>query len=162
MRGWAALGLCLGLAAAGQAQIQSFTVTPGALSFTAIDPDTGGPAPQSSTLEVRFRGFPTRYWTLHVQADSAALENCGAIPASAVQVRCESASFSGSGPGNAACNSAAIPLSATPQLLVQGRQGNQANTITVNLRVAFADQWQYPAALAPACTISLRYTVDIP
>lgn len=162
MRSMAALGLMLGLAAASPAQIQSFTVTPGALSFTAVDPDTGGPAPQSSQAVVRFSGSPSRYWTMSVQAEAASLENCGGVPASAIEVRCQSATLVGAGPGNAACNSSAIPLSTTPQVVAQGRQGTQTNTLTVALQVSFADRWSYPATEAAACSIQLRYTVDIP
>lgn len=162
MRSMAALGLWLGLAVASPAQIHSFTVTPGALSFTAVDPDTGGPAPQTSQAVARFRGSPSRYWTMSVQAETASLENCGGIPVSAIEVLCQSATLVGAGPGNAVCNSSAIPLSSTPQVVAQGRQGTQVSTVTVNLQVSFADRWRYPAAVSPACSVSLRYTVDIP
>jgi hypothetical protein len=161
MRSMVALGLWLGLAVASPAQIQSFTVTPGALSFTALDPDTGGPAPQTSQAVVRFRGSPSRDWTISVQAETASLENCG-IPASAIEVLCQSATLAGTGPGNAVCNSSAIPLSSMPQVVAQGRQGAQVSTVTVNLQVSFADRWRYAAAVSPACLVSLRYTVDIP
>ena len=162
MRGMMTLGLWLGLAVTAPAQIQSFTVTPGALSFTALNPDTGGPAPQASTVVVVFNGRPSGSWVLYVQAESANLENCGTVPVSAVEVRCVTASLAGNGPGNAACNSSALSLSSSPQMVAQGRQGNRLSTMTVGLQLGFADQWRYRAALSPACSVFLRYTVDIP
>lgn len=162
MRSMVALGLWLGLAVAAPAQIHSFTVTPGALSFAALDPDAGGPAPQTSQAVARFSGSPSRDWTMSVQAETASLENCGHIPASALEVRCETATLVGTGPVNAVCNSSVVPVSTSPQIVAQGRQGNHANTLTVQLQVSFADRWRYRAAVSPACSVSLRYTVDIP
>ncbi len=163
MRALAALGLWLGFAAAGLAQIQSFTVTPGALSFVALDPDTGGPAPQSSEVAARFQGRLFQPWTLYAQAETPSLESCGQVPASALRLRCQSATITSFlNLGSAACNSGEIPLSTTPQIVAQGSQGLFVNRLTVNVRLAFADRWAYPAALAPSCTVSLRYTVDVP
>jgi hypothetical protein len=158
----AAPGILLWLVTAGQGQIHSFTVTPSTLSFVATDPDNGGPAPQSSVAGVLFRGSPSRYWTLHVQAESGSLNNCGGIPASALVLRCLSARFSGAGPGNASCNASPVQLSTAPQLVAQGRQGTLLNRLTVEMQVSFVDSWRYPGAQAHACTVSLRYIVDIP
>lgn len=163
MRGVAALGMWLGFAAAGQAQIQSFTVSPGALSFMAVDPDTGGPAPQTSTVAAQFQGGLFRPWMLYAQVESPSLESCGQVPASALRLTCQSATITSFlNLGSAACNSAVLPLSTTPQIVAQGNQGIFINRLTVNVRLAFTDQWRYPAALAPACSVSVRYTVDIP
>lgn len=163
MRSMVALGLWLGLAVASPAQINSFTVTPGALSFMAVDPDTGGPAPQASLAYVTFRATWFQPWRLYVQAEMPSLESCGAVPVSALQVRCQSATITGFlNLGSAACNSATIPLSTSPQLVAQGTQGIFNNQISANLQVGFADRWRYPAAVSPACSVSLRYTVDIP
>ena len=150
---------CLG--AAGQTDITSFTVTPTALNFAAIDPDTGGPAAQSSTVVIRFSGAFFRPWTLYVQSESPTLSNCGSIPASALVVRCASASING-WLGSASCNASSIPVSTTPATLAAGNQGIFSTPITVNLQVSFADSWRYRAALLPACTVSLRYTADLP
>ncbi len=150
---------CLGVA--GQTDITSFTVTPTALNFTATDPDTGGPAAQSSTAVIRFSGALFRPWTLYVQAEGPTLTNCGSIPASALILRCSTASING-WLDSASCNASSIPLSTTPATLAAGNQGIFSTAITVNLQVSFADSWRYRAALAPACTVSLRYTADLP
>lgn len=147
----------------GQTDIRTFTLTPMTLSFTAVDPDTGGPAPQSSTATVTWQGAWFRPWTLYVQAESSSLTNCGFIPASAVVARCTSATITGFwGLGSASCNSATIPVSTSPAVVASGTQGAFNNTVTVNVQTSFADSWRYRAVLAPACTVSLRYTVDAP
>ncbi|MBE7542437.1 MAG: hypothetical protein M9913_13730 [Bryobacteraceae bacterium] len=163
LRRVAALVLLWGMAVASPAQIHSFTVTPGALSFTALDPDAGGPVPQVSLAYVDFRANLFQAWRLYVQAEMPLLENCATVPVSALQVRCQSATITGFlNLGSAACNSATIPLSTSPQLVAQGNQGIFNNQISANLQVGFADRWRYAAAVSPACSVSLRYTVDIP
>lgn len=152
------LACCLGATAA---DITSFLVTPAAMNFAAIDPDTGGPAAQSSTVSIRFTGSFFGAWTLSVQSEGPVLINCGTIPASAVAVRCVSATIDGWF-GGASCNGSPIPVSTSPAILATGGEGIFSSNITVNLQVSFADSWRYRAALAPACTVSLRYTADLP
>ncbi len=152
---------CLG--AMGQTNVTSFTVTPTALNFAAIDPDTGGPAAQSSTAVARLTSAWLRPWNLYVQSETPTLTNCGSIPASALIVRCQTATITSLfNLGSATCNSSSIPVSTTQATVAGGTQGIFGNTITVNFQVSFADSWRYRAALAPACTVSLRYTVDAP
>ncbi|MBA3973036.1 MAG: hypothetical protein C0504_02320 [Candidatus Solibacter sp.] len=150
---------CLG--AYGQTGITSFTVTPSALSFTAADPDTGGPAAQSSTAVIRFNGAFFRPWTLYVQSEGPTLTNCGSIPASALVLRCTSESGKGF-LGSTSCNASPIPLSTTSATHAAGNQGIFNSAITANLQVTFAGTWRYRAALAPACTASIRNTADLP
>jgi hypothetical protein len=149
------------LGAMGQTNITSFTVTPMALNFAVIDPDTGGPAAQSSTAVTRISGAFFGAWYLYVQSETPTLTNCGSIPASALIVRCQTASVNGF-LGSATCNAAAIPVSTTQATVASGNVGIFSTAITVNFQVSFADSWRYRAALAPACTVSLRYTVNAP
>ena len=147
--------------AMGQTNVTSFTVTPTALNFAAIDPDTGGPAAQPSTAVARISGAWFGAWYFYVQSETPTLTNCGSIPASALIVRCQTASINGF-LSNASCNSSSIPLSTTQATMASGNVGIFSSTITVNFQVSFADRWRYRAALAPACTVSLRYTVNAP
>jgi hypothetical protein len=150
---------CLG--AMGQTNVSSLTVTPATLNFTAIDPDTGGPAAQASTAVARISGAWFGAWYLYVQSETPTLTNCGSIPASALVVRCQTASING-WLSNASCNSSSIPVSTTQATMASGNVGIFSTMITVNFQVSFADSWRYRAALAPACTVSLRYTVNAP
>jgi len=150
---------CLG--AMGQTNVSSLTVTPTTLNFTAIDPDTGGPAAQSTTAVTRISGSWFGAWYLYVQSETPTLTNCGSIPASALVVRCQTASING-WLSNASCNSSSIPVSTTQATMASGNVGILSSAITVNFQVSFADSWRYRAALAPACTVSLRYTVNAP
>lgn len=153
---------CLG--AMGQTNVTSFTVTPAALNFAAIDPDTGGPAVQSSTALTRLTNTGVqRPWTLYVESDTATLAGCTHIPASALVVTCTIATLdSNNMSGKAYCKSSPVQVSTTRSVIAYGTQGNRDVTITAGFQVAFTDSWRYRAALSPACTVSLRYTMDAP
>ncbi len=162
---WAALVSFAGcIGAMGQTNVTSFTVTPTALSFAAIDPDAGGPAAQSSTAVTRLTNTGVlRPWTLYVESETATLAGCAHIPASALVVTCTTATAdSSNSSGKAYCNSSPVPVSTSRSVIANGAQGNRDVTITVGFQVSFADSWRYQAVLAPACTVSLRYTVDAP
>lgn len=160
----AALLLLLQAPGAAQTRIAQFVITPTQLSFTAIDPDQGGPAPQSTAATFRLLGPNVQSpWTLYVESESASMSGCGSIPASALKVTCTSASHdSGNNSGKAYCAASPVAVSTSRAVAAYGNQGNRDHNVRVDLQVTMADSWRYQAALSPSCTISLRYTVDAP
>jgi hypothetical protein len=154
--------LTVAVTAWGQSDLRWFTVTPTSLSFTAADPDAGGVPAASSTAQWRTRlASPARTWTLSVQALSPTLQNCSNIPVSALRLTCTSA-FINDPKGSAACVAGAVPLSTTPRALASGQQGTGNDTTTITFSAFFTDSWKYSAAQAPACTVNLTYTIDVP
>jgi hypothetical protein len=160
----AAVLLALAAALAAQTRIAQFAVTPAAMSFQATDPDLGGPAAQTATVVFRLENTQVqRPWTLYVQAESASMSGCSSIPASALTATCTSATHdSGNNSGKTYCTAAPIPISTSRAVVAYGNQGNRDHNAWVGIAVSMADSWRYQAALSPACTISLRYTLDAP
>jgi hypothetical protein len=160
----AAVLLAMTAAVAAQTRITQFTVTPATMSFQATDPDQGGPAPQNSTVVWRLENTAVqRPWTLYVQAESASMSGCSSIPASALTAACTSATHdSGNNSAKMYCTAAPIPISTSRAVVAYGNQGNRDHNALVGIAVSMADSWRYQAALSPACTISLRYTLDAP
>lgn len=140
--------------------VGTVTASPATIGFQASDPDlvaVAGSAPATITWNVT-GGSSGRNWTLTVQADAASFLGCGQLPVSAATVACSSASVSGGG-GSGTC-SAAFPLSAGPQQVAGGLQGNGNRTYTVTINFSLADSWRYVAA--PSCALTLTYIVTAP
>ena len=147
-----------------QTMITQYFVTPTALAFSATGPDQGGPAPQQASITVRLeRTQVHRSWTLYVESETASLSGCNSIPASALTASCTSATHdSDNNSAKAYCTASPVPVSTTRAVVAYGYQGNRDHNLSVNLQISMADSWRYQAALSPACTISLRYTMDAP
>lgn len=147
-----------------QTRITQYFVTPAALAFSATDPDEGGPAPQQVSITVRLEHTQVqRSWTLYVESETDSLSGCGYIPASALTAACTSATHdSGNNSAKAYCTSAPVPVSTTRAVVAYGNQGNRDHNLAVNLKISMADSWRYQAAVSPACTTSLRYTMVAP
>lgn len=150
--------------AAAQTRIAQFSLTPTALSFAAADPDQGGPAPQLVSIAIRLeRTAVQRPWTLYVESETEAMAGCGSIPASALTAACSSANHdSGNNSGKAYCAASPVQVSTSRAVVAYGNQGNRDHNLWITLQISMADSWRYQAALSPACTISLRYTLDAP
>jgi hypothetical protein len=140
-----------------QTDVRWLTVSPSALNFTSADPSTGL-ASASSTVTWRLRFANTaRPWQLRVHSLRPDVTNCGKVPLSAFRVSCSSLTV-GKG-GNGVCG-APVSLSVYPQIIASGSQGNHNYNSTAVLQVLFLDSWTYPAALSPACSLILTYTLE--
>ena len=142
------------------ATLGAVSATPGTIGFQAVNPDAGivpGSSPGSLTWML-FAGSRLENWTLSVQAGSNAFVGCPAIPTSAIQVNCASASVSG-GAGTGACNGS-FPLSTTAQQIAGGAEGDGTNAYAVSVSFTLAESWRYVPN--SSCTLTLTYTVNAP
>jgi hypothetical protein len=142
--------------------VNSFTVSPATVSFTAADPDAGAAAGSpAATVDISISdGAASKRWNLYVQADSPAFTGCTSIPASAVTVTCNSVTLANAGgsPGNGSC-AAAFALSTTATLVAGGKEGTKTDAFSISISFSLADSWQYIPNL---CPLTLTYTADIP
>ena len=139
--------------------ITSFTALPSTITFTSSDPDVG--ATGSAVLTVNVGGAASGHpWTVTVQASSSTLTNCASVPVSAIKASCSGVVVSGTG-GTLPTGSCSAPfsLSTVATQLAGGTQGNKNETYTINVNYPFTDNWQYPGASSPACSLTLSYTV---
>ncbi len=141
------------------ATVSGVTATPGAISFSSPDPDTGTVALTPAVVSwTASDGNNARNWILAITAGSASFTGCATVPASAIQVTCSSVEPIG---GSGTCSNS-FPLSAAYRQIAGGVQGDGARNYTVNVAFTFTDSWRYRAALSPACTLSLTYLVIAP
>jgi hypothetical protein len=96
-------------------------------------------------------------WTLSVGSSSAWLQDCAAVPSSALAVQCASVDVKASGSG--ACSQPAR-LSVGPQVIASGTEPPGKGQITVAVNISFIDSWKYPAAMNPSCSTDLTWTVS--
>ena len=142
--------------------LSALSATPGTISFQANNPDGGtvsGSSPANLTWNV-LSGSHLLNWTLSVQASSSSFAGCPAVPASAVQVSCGSASVSPSNAGGTGSCGGSFPLSTSPQQLAGGAEGDDTGAYSVFLNFTLAESWRYVAN--PSCTINLTYSVNAP
>lgn len=140
-----------------QSDVRWLTLSPVALNFSSADPDTGMAAASSTaTWRIRF-GSTTRTWQLRVHSSSAIVAGCGKVPLNAFRISCSSVVAAKDGTG--LCG-APVSLSVYPQVIASGNQGDHNYNTTAQLQVQFLDSWRYPAALSPACSLVLSYTLD--
>ncbi len=143
------------------ASINSASVTPSTISFTATDPDLGsfsGSSPATVSWNTN-AGNSHSTWTLSVASSAANFTSCSTVPASAVRVSCGSVSGGTSGQ----CG-AGFQLGATSRQIASGIEGNgngnQSYAVTITFTLA--DSWRYVAEQSPLCTLTLSYTIDAP
>ena len=158
---WRMCSLLLLLVAAeplsAQADVRWVTLSPTALNFSAVDPDSGI-ASASSTVSWRIRdGSTTRTWQLRVHSVASNVTGCGKVPLSAFRVSCNSVVVPKG--GNGVCG-APVPLSTSQSIIASGDQGDRKTNSVAELNVQFVDSWRYPAALSPSCSVVITYTID--
>jgi len=140
-----------------QSDVRWLIINPVSLNFSSVDPDTGVAfAASTVTWRTRF-GDSGRIWRLSVQSSSVNIANCPKIPPSAFRISCTAVSVAKH--GNGVC-APALPLSTTPQVIASGNQGDHNYNSTAEIQVQFLDSWRYPAATAPACSLTLSYTLE--
>lgn len=136
-------------------------VTPATLTFNATDPDLGPFTTSGTATWALALSLLSNNWTLTVRANSSSFTNCSQVPVSAVTITCVSVTNGGVGaPGT--CNGA-FTLSTSNQQIASGPELLTAlASYTVNISYKLADSWQFIAAVSPACTLSLSYTLNAP
>jgi len=137
--------------------ISSQAVAPATISFTATDPDLGSfPGSSAATVSWKTSGGATaRTWALTVAASAANFTSCATVPASAVTATCSSVAG-----GTSGLCTGAFQLSTTGTQIASGQELASANTpYSVSLTFTLADSWRRIAELAPACTLTLSYTI---
>jgi hypothetical protein len=138
--------------------VSSLMATPGTVSFSAMNPDTGAVSGSSvATLGWSvMSGSHTQSWTLSVQASSSAFTGCATVPVSAVSVSCASASVGG-GSGTGSCSGTST-LSTVAQQVAAGAEGDGTQSYMVQINYTLAESWRYVANTS--CTLTLTYTVN--
>jgi len=145
------------VSAAAFTTVDSISVAPLAISFTSITPDAPvGTIPAVVTVAVS-HGSGRRLWTLSVASASAWLQDCAAVPASALAIQCATVEVKASGGGS--CSQLAR-LSTAPQVIASGTEPPGKGQITVSTIISFTDSWKYPAAINPSCSTDLTWTVS--
>jgi hypothetical protein len=143
-----------------QATVSALTATPGTISFSASNPNSGVAA-GSSTASLNWTlqgGLNLQTWTVSVQATAGNFSGCSTVPVSAVTVSCTGASVGG-GAGTGTCRGP-FTLSTVAQPVASGAQGLLTQAYSVQINYTLADSWRYVAN--SACTLSLTYTVNAP
>ncbi len=157
------LGLLLVMVVWFEPQTAATTITgpnvsPGAIGFSSPDPDnTPVSGNNSATVQWGMDGHAKGDWSLSVQADSPSLTDCPDVPVSAITVRCDALTRSGTAHPTGACVSGALPLSGGPQTLASGTRQGGNSTITATLSFTFTDSWRYRSS--PSCSVHLTYTI---
>ena len=138
--------------------VSSLTATPGTISFSALNPDSG-PASGSSAATLSWTvlgGSHTVNWGVSVQASASTFTGCATVPVSAVSVACVSASVSG-GSGTGTCSGTST-LSTVAQQVAAGAEGDLSQSYTVQINYTLVESWHYIAN--SSCTLTLTYTVN--
>lgn len=133
------------------------TVTPSAIYFSAVNPDTSPTVNGNAQSTYTFM-YQKTAWALSITAPST-FSGCSNIPASAVMVSCVSATtISGCNGDTVQCAAGGPwPLSATGTQVAVGSTDNCADKLQVVLNFTFTDDWKYPAA---TCTLPLTYAIQ--
>lgn len=136
-------------------------VSPGTISFNAINPDSSPVDAGSSAASVTWQNldFNEGAWTLTVQATSSSFTNCSTVPISAVTVSCASVSTSIGGSGSC---SAPFTLTTSPQVVAGGNQSFITYSYSVAVNFTLNDSWKYIAETSPSCSLSLSYVATVP
>lgn len=144
----------------GVGTVSLLEAVPSTIPFTANSPgsEIQGGALTTITWNMS-QGQSGHTWTLTVRATSPVFNGCATVPASAISVKCVSASATGGGMASAGC----VVSSFTPLLKVgkmniaSGNEGNTStNNYTVVLSYELADSWRY---IADECPLNVVYTV---
>ncbi len=150
----------------GPATIPAFSVWPGLISFNATTP--GSTIPGSSTATVSFTinpatcpgACPGGSWSLSVGAGSGSFQGCSTVPASAISVRCVSASASGGGsPASASCSTGSfvsLPSSSGQVVAGGGEPLTQAASYSVTLAYQLEDSWRF---IPNSCPLNITYNL---
>jgi hypothetical protein len=146
----------------GFTDVDHLLATPSSIPFTANDP--GGEIAGGSIATITWsvsQGKNGQTWTLSVGTTSSSFNGCTTVPASAISVKCVSASVSSGGQSTAGCNLTSFTTlpSRLPGLQVaSGNEGNSAShNYTVVLSYQLADSWRY---IANTCPLTVSYTVN--
>ena len=144
---------------AAASSITGLTISPGAISFSSIDPDLS-PVNGSATASVQWSmdGNNTGNWTLTVQSSSSTLINCSEIPVSAIKLQCTSLAKSGASNPAGNCASGVLTLSTNPQVIASGNRQGSSSTFTASIASTFTDSWTYIPNTS--CSAQLTYIVN--
>jgi|SRR5208282_2356413 len=145
--------------------VTTMTATPATINFSATDPDLGSVTGSSAaTVTISLKGQSiANNWTLGIKAGAATFTGCATVPASAVTATCSSVVVSGTTgiAGTGACGGA-VGLSTTSTTVASGKEGSAKDTYTVTINFTLTDSWQYIAATAPTCPLTLTYSLNAP
>jgi hypothetical protein len=138
--------------------VSALTATPGAISFSASNPDSGLVVGSSSAtvnwvVQVGVNLLP---WSVSLQATANTFTSCPSIPISAIRATCAGTSVGGGG-GTATCTGGTLTLSTVAQQIASGSQGLGTQDYTVLINFALAESWRYVAN--SSCSLTLTYTV---
>jgi hypothetical protein len=142
--------------------VRMLRATPGTIPFTANNP--GGSVSGGTVATISWnitQGRGGEVWTLMAGANTSSFSGCGNMPASAVSVKCASASVDGGGQASASCNLSsftALPNALPGLPVARGITGDpSSHDYTVVLSYELADSWRY---LAKTCPLTVTYTVN--
>lgn len=144
-----------------QGQVSQLQAVPDTIPFLANNPGNAIPSGSVATINWNLaQGSNGHMWTLKIGTTSPTFNGCITIPASAVSVRCVSASVSGGGQSSAGCTITRFtPLSnSLPGLsIANGNEGNASeHSYTVVLNYQLTDSWRY---IPNVCPLNVSYTV---
>jgi hypothetical protein len=148
--------------AGGFCSVTDLNATPSTIPFTANDPgrEIAGGSVATITWSIN-KGTIGHPWDLKVSTSSQSFDGCTTVPASAISVKCVSASVSGGGQVSADCYSRSyISLSSASSglILASGDEGNASgHNYSVVVSYQLADSWRY---IANTCPLKVSYTVS--
>jgi hypothetical protein len=146
----------------GFCRITQMRATPNTIPFQASNP--GGAVAGGSVATVNWnivQGRNGQRWTLRAGTVSSSFSGCPNVPASAVSIKCVSASVDGVGQVSAGCNVSnftTLPNTLPGLSVASGDMGNaNSHDYTVVLSYQLSDSWRY---IAKSCPLNVTYTVD--
>jgi len=141
--------------------VSMLRATPNTIPFTANNP--GGTVAGGSVATVTWnvlQGRNGEMWSLNAGTTSSSFDGCTSVPASAVSVKCVSASVDGGGQASAGCNGAGfanLPNTLPGLTVARGNTGDAgSHNYSVMLSYELADSWRY---IPKTCPLNVTYTV---
>lgn len=146
----------------GMSVVSMMHATPSTIPFTANNPGNEIVSGSAATITWSLTpGGTGRSWNLSAVAMSSKFSGCITVPATAVALKCVSASVTGGGLASASCSVASFThiSNSLPGLRVAGgTEGSAtAHNYTVVLSYELLDSWRYTAN---TCPLNVSYTVD--
>lgn len=119
--------------------------------IVSADPDSGV---VNATIQASWTvSGGSLLWIMYVHTDPTAPNACPNMPASAVQLTCQSVNPRGAG----TCLNKTITLSGTAQSVAYALFPSAPGPYSVTFALTFTDSWRYPATGAGTCSLGLAF-----
>jgi hypothetical protein len=142
--------------------VRMLRAMPSTIPFMANNPSGSVAGGSVATVSWNIaQGRRGQTWTLTAGTGSPSFQGCTSVPASAVSVKCTSASVDGGGQASAGCNLSSfttLPNTLPGLPVARGTTGDaSSHNYTVVLGYELADSWRY---IPKTCPLTVTYSVN--